>query len=208
MTEDNCKEKRPSISGANSEEELKQSNNVPYKQPSEDSKFYGLESHFNDDVIFYKDVRIHGELKANFSFLRNVSLVTKNLNVLEQSIFDGPAYFSKGVYIDQNLSAGIVTARTGLDVGCGGTTLRAVVETGNVGIGSTLPQQKVDVAGSVKIDATIYDSANNPGKNGYYMVRDDTGVRWIPIIADPIQGVPGIGTDGIFVLDEGVPLYP
>jgi hypothetical protein len=40
------------------------------------------------------------------------------------------------------------------------------------------------------------------------LVRDDTGVRWIPLIAEAIPGVPGISTDGIFVLDEGVPLYP
>ena len=95
-----------------------------------------------------------------------------------------------------------------MDVGCGATTLRADANTGNVGIGSTIPQQRLDVAGSVKIDETIYDSANAPGKNGYYLVRDDRGVRWIPLVAEVVPGVPGISTDGIFVLDEGVPLYP
>ena len=198
MAEDSCREK-PNLTDPGKSEE--QSNQVPYKEPAEDSKFYGLESHFNEDVVFYKDVRIFGELKANFSFLKNISITPKNLHVLGNSIFDGDSYF-------ENINAGIVTVRDGFDVGCGGTTLRAVVSTGNVGIGSTIPQQKLDIAGSIKIDENIYDSANSPGKNGYYLVRDQRGIRWIPLVAEAIPGVPGIATDGVFVLDEGVPLYP
>jgi hypothetical protein len=77
-----------------------------------------------------------------------------------------------------------------------------------IGIGTTQPQQRLDVAGSVKIDANIYDSINVPGKNGYQLARDERGIRWIPLIAESRPEVPGISTDGIFVLDEGVPLYP
>ena len=207
---DICKKEKPTLNSLESDlgTESEKYGAVPYKEPSEDSKFYGLESHFNDDVIFYKDVRIHGELKANFSFLKNITLTARNLNILGQSIFDGETYFAKSAYVNETVNAGIITARTRLDVGCGGTTLRADGETRNVGIGSTIPQQRLDVAGSVKIDVTIYDSVNNPGKNGYYLVRDQIGIRWIPLIADPIPGVPGIATDGVFVLDEGVPLYP
>jgi hypothetical protein len=205
--EKNCKQPKPDLSDFDTSDESK-SNRVPYKEPSEDSKFYGLESHFNEDVIFYKDVRIHGELKANFSFLKNISLIVKNLNVLDKSIFDGDSYFGKSLYVEENINAGIVTARDGLDVGCGGTTLRANVSTGKVGIGSTVPQQKLDIAGSAKIDETIYDSVNAPGQNGYFLTRDSGGLRWLPLIADSVPGVPGISTDGIFILDEGVPLNP
>lgn len=42
-----------------------------YKEPSKDSKFYGLESHFNENVIFYKDITIHGKL--NYNFLKDSS---------------------------------------------------------------------------------------------------------------------------------------
>jgi hypothetical protein len=77
-----------------------------------------------------------------------------------------------------------------------------------VGIGSTEPQQRLDVAGSVKIDQYIYDSVNSPGENGYYLAMDDRGIRWIPIVIEPVPGGPGIGTtEGMFILDEGVPLY-
>ena len=85
-----------------------------------------------------------------------------------------------------------------------------------IGIGTTQPQQRLDVAGSVKIDENIYDSVNVPGRNGYQLSRDINGIRWIPLIADGASPCCGFGTivgistysDGIFILDEGVPLYP
>ena len=85
-----------------------------------------------------------------------------------------------------------------------------------IGIGTTKPQQRLDVAGSIKIDENIYDSVNVPGRNGYQLSRDDNGIRWIPLIADGASPCCGFGTivglstysEGIFILDEGVPLYP
>jgi hypothetical protein len=225
MADQNNCEKPRKIIEEEIESSIEEQNQSFYEEPSENSKFYGLESHFNETVVFYKNVRIHGELKFNNANFLSKKITFKKINVLEDSDFYGD------VYIDKNLNAGIVTARKRLDVGCGGTTLRADASTSRVGIGtttprerldvigttivservgigSTQPQQRLDIAGSVKIDETIYDSANAPGRNGYYLVRDDTGVRWIPLIAEAIPGVPGIATDGIFVLDEGVPLYP
>ena len=88
----------------------------------------------------------------------------------------------------------------------------------NVGIGTTQPQQKLDVSGSVKIDFNIFDSANSPGKNGYSLFRDARGIRWIPVLSDGAQPGVGFGTilagfgatpgrEGIFVLDDGTPIY-
>lgn len=202
-----------------------------YKTPSEDSKFYGLESHFNNDVVFYKDVTVHG--KFNYNFLKSKSAIFQDLVVVGVSTFFGFADFYDGVYIGDNLNvAGVVTARQKLDVGCGGTVLTASSSTGRVGIattnpqqtldvkgtvtvserigiGSVNPQQRLDVAGSIKIDENIYDSVNNPAKNGYFLTRDALGIRWVPLIAEPVPGTPGYDpdSDGIFILDEGVPLY-
>ena len=190
----------------------------------------GSKSFFNDDAKFFKDVYIYGKLY--YDFVGIGTLVVNNI------VVEGDGEFKGDVYIAGNLDVGILTVRKRLDVGIGGTVLRAIADldglpflTGkvgiantnpsqeldvigtaiiseSVGIGNTNPQQKLDVAGSVKIDENIYDSINSPGKNGYELVRDDGGIRWIPLIAEPRPEVPGIGTDGIFVLNEGVPLYP
>jgi hypothetical protein len=70
------------------------------------------------------------------------------------------------------------------------------------------------VEGSVKIDKFVYDSVNKKGKNGYILSVDLNGIRWIPPVTDTIPGtassLPGIGSsiaEGIFVLNEGTPLY-
>lgn len=192
----------------------------------------GSKSFFNDDAKFFKDVYIYGKLYYDFVGIGSTTFTVNNL------VVEGDGKFKGDVYIDGNLNVGILTVRKRLDVGIGGTVLRAIADleglpfssgkvgiantnplkeldvigtaiiSDKVGIGNTNPQQKLDVAGSVKIDENIYDSINSPGKNGYELVRDDGGIRWIPLIAEPRPEVPGIGTDGIFVLNEGVPLYP
>jgi hypothetical protein len=79
-----------------------------------------------------------------------------------------------------------------------------------VGIGTTQPQQRADINGSVKIDEDIYDSVNSPGKIAYILSKDNGGIRWVPPLSPP-PGVPpflsGIGsTTFLFVLDEGIPI--
>ena len=214
----------------------------------------GRQSYFNEDAKFFKDVYIYGTLYYEF----------EDKGVVE--IFNN-ANFKGDVYIDGNLNVGILTVRKRLDVGIGGTVLRAIADleglpftSGKVGIantfpkqtldvsgiaivsekvgiggtsprqtldvigttiiservgigGTTLPQQVLEVNGSVKIDANIFDSANSPGKNGYQLARDVKGIRWIAMFA---QGAtPGVGfgtivgiqTEGFFVLDEGIPIF-
>ena len=195
----------------------------------------GNQAYFNEDAKFYKDVYVYGTIYYDWSKIKKLKLkeliVEDYFTVLGISSFYGPAFFYENVYFDKAINVGILTVRQRLDVGVGGTTLRANAETGKVGIantspqkeldvigtaiisdkvgiGSIEPQQKLDVAGSVKIDVTIYDSANVPGKNGYFMTRDEGGLRWLPLVAENRPDFPGIATDGIFVLDEGVPLYP
>ena len=83
---------------------------------------------------------------------------------------------------------------------------------GTVGIGLTEPGKlstydstnpasgviKLDLDGSVHISRNIFDSAESPGANGYYLNRDATGIRWVQ--ASPVS------LDGLYVQEEGVDL--
>lgn len=191
----------------------------------------GRQSYFNEDAKFFKDVYIYGTLYYEF----------EEKGIVE--IFNS-ANFKGDVNIDGNLDVGILTVRKRLDVGIGGTVLRAIADleglpftSGKVGIantfpkqtldvlgtaivsqkvgigGTVLPQQALDVSGSVKIDANIFDSVNSSGKNGYMLSRDARGIRWIAMFPQEVS--PGVGfgtivgvkTDGFFVLDEGIPIF-
>ena len=113
--------------------------------------------------------------------------------------------------VSQKVGIGIITPRQEFDV------LGTAIVSERVGVGSVEPQQKLDVAGSVKIDFNIFDSVNSPGKNGYSLFRDARGIRWIPVFPDGAQPGVGFGTiiaalgatnrEGIFVLDDGTPIY-
>lgn len=83
---------------------------------------------------------------------------------------------------------------------------------GRIGIGSTEPQQKLDVEGSIKIDDDIYDSVNSPGLIGYTLSKDFGGIRWLPPLNPNPPGAPGfVGGAGIetsffFILFDGIPV--
>jgi hypothetical protein len=188
-----------------------------------DIQSYGLESYFNENTKFFKDVYIYGTLYYNVfqgTGGENSKLVLGNLDVLGTGNFFGPVNFYDDVYVDDSsiVSVGILTVRNRLDVGVGGTTLRAdanngkvgilstnptkeldvtgtVVVSNSVGIGSTEPEQKLDVSGSVKINEFIYDSVNSPGSSGSFLNRDENGIRWVTF-------EPSF-TEGIFIQDDG-----
>ena len=188
----------------------------------------GSPSFFNEDSKFFRDVYIYGKL--HYDFKQNDPIEFNNVIIRGTLDVYGKSNFYDDVYLHKNLSVGILTVRTRLDVGIGGTVIKASTDTGKVGIGSTapiqkldvvgnalftgnigigattIPEQRLDIGGSVKIDKNIYDSVNVPGKNGYELVRDERGIRWIPLISDPLPGVPGIPEEGIFILNEFTPL--
>ena len=158
----------------------------------------GNQSYFNEDAKFFKDVYIYGHLY--YEFEANVREILGDVQIDGTATFNGPVIFNGNVDIPGSLNVGILTVSQRLDVGVGGTTLRAINSTGNVGVGSTIPQQKLDVDGSIKIASQIYDSTNNPGVTGAFLTKDSSGIKWTAFEPSFVEG--------IFVYNEEVLIGP
>jgi hypothetical protein len=86
---------------------------------------FGEETYFNDDVTFFKNVNIGGNLEVDGTFL-----VKEN------------ATFKKDVTIEGNLDLDTLLIRTRLDIGVGGTALNIDTRTEKIGIFTATPIQK------------------------------------------------------------------
>jgi len=74
----------------------------------------------------------------------------------------------------------------------------------NIGIGTILPTQKLDVNGNIRIRSGLYDKFNNVGTAGSILVSSGVGVYWDSPTGAGAQGTQGIqgiqgaqGTQGI-----------
>jgi hypothetical protein len=98
------------------------------------------------------------------------------------------------VIVSDSVGIGTTNPTGKLQVGVA-SSIFIVTGIGSVGIGSTQPEQRLDISGSVKIDANIFDSANSPGVNGAFLNRDANGIRWVTF-------TPNF-SEGIFIQDDG-----
>ena len=98
------------------------------------------------------------------------------------------------VIVSDSVGVGTTNPTGKLQVGVA-SSIFIVTGIGSVGIGSTRPEQRLDISGSVKIDANIFDSANSPGVNGAFLNRDANGIRWVTF-------EPNF-SEGIFIQDDG-----
>ena len=189
--------------------------------PNVDPTVTGQEAWFNEDARFFKDVYVYGNLYYNFD--GNDSLDLDNLNVSGIATFNdvdvtgtldvtdltlrnlfstGIATFTSAILPEiDNLQVGFLTVTESfqfINTGNEYFTLKGTgTRAGNVGINSTLPDQKLDIGGSIHIDEQIFDSDENPGQPGYFLSRDVGGIRWV-------SAPPNATADGIFAQNEGI----
>ena len=72
------------------------------------------------------------------------------------------------------------------------TNLMQILPSGNVGIGTTSPTQKLHVSGNARVTGAYYDSNNSAGTSGQVLSSTVTGTDWVSL--SEISGVDGTGT--------------
>jgi hypothetical protein len=159
------------------------------------SNFNNLVS-FNDLVTFNSDVVFNQQITVPTLNVTELLNVTGISSFYGNSVFSGITTFKDNVTINETLNTKKLYVAEYLGVGTNNRVLSASNITGNVGIGSSIPQQKLDVGGSVKIDSQIYDSLNNPGVIGAFLTKDEQGIKWTPFEPSFVEG--------IFVYNDGV----
>ena len=189
--------------------------------PSNNPSITGQEAWFNKDVRVFEDLYVYGNLYYNFEGTDSLNLdnlnvsgistfkdvnITGSLDVLDLSIRNlfstGIATFTEAILPElDNLQVGILTVSNFFRVSDGTDEYLTVAATGaragNVGINSTLPDQKLDIGGSIHIDEQIFDSDNVSGNPGNYLSKDAGGIRWV-------SAPPGSTVDGFYAQNEGV----
>ena len=134
------------------------------------------------------------------TFVGNVSFGS-TIAVASTATFGGDVNILGGLDVE-NIDVGIATVRQRFELTNDDGTNYVVgfssgSRAGRIGIGSTLPEQLLDVGNSIRIVNNIFDSTNFPGTNGYFLSRDANGIRWV-------SAPPNAQTDGFYAQNEGV----
>jgi collagen type II alpha len=69
---------------------------------------------------------------------------------------------------------------------------------GDIGLGTSNPTEKLHVDGNIRVSGAFYDSSNNPGSSTKVLLSTGTGTSWTEISTAALQGLQGIqGRQGI-----------
>ena len=92
----------------------------------------------------------------------------------------GPFNDPDGVYVissNGSLTLGSITLNP-VKVATNNVERLRVTETGNTGIGTTIPSQLLHVQGNARVTGAVYDSTNSPGTSGQVLQSTVTGTQW------------------------------
>ena len=151
----------------------------------------GNEAQFNEKVTFLKDVDIKGTLLVPDQELTLTKLTTPLISGAPKLTISGETTFLDKVNFPEELSFTDLELRDRLAVGVGGTVLVADsrLNPGKVGIGSTQPENLLDVFGKAKIldlelrnllvtgVSTFKDDVEFHGDSGVTSIRFDSSAN-------------------------------
>jgi len=163
----------------------------------------GGTSFFRGEATFADDVNIYGELSVDyltvpkrFEIGVGGTVLSANVEKFSNKIGIGTTTPLELIQILDNESSVLVS--TGGTVGIGTTNIFGSWVVGNDEFSeANQGPLKLEIEGSTHISRNIYDSTGSPGLTGYWLKRDEYGIRWQ---ATP----PSLTQDGIKLLDEGV----
>jgi hypothetical protein len=111
---------------------------------------------------------------------RNIFLGPSTLSASQNQVTTG----SRNISIGNDVAVASTTANNQLTIGnliygrnLDGTG--STISTGNIGIGTSTPSQRLSIAGSLRLTGALYDSLNSAGSNGYVLQSTATGQRWV-----------------------------
>ena len=89
---------------------------------------------------------------------------------------DGLTTGDFNIIIGNNIEVPSLTGDNQLNIG---NAIYGNLATGNIGIGTTTPTQRLDVLGSARIDEFIFDENNESGTVGQILSTTATGIDWV-----------------------------
>lgn len=120
-----------------------------------------------------------------------------------QTLIGGTAANNTLVLQANSASAGNTSTNTGIQfkVGnSGATTAMTLLNSGNIGIGTTTPGATLSIGGSLRLTGALYDNANASGTQGMVLLSTGTSTQWV---ATSSLGITGSGGSGSGTVSSG-----
>lgn len=146
------------------------------------STFVGISTH--QATLFGTQLSISGVTTSNAYYVGSTQVISSgrqlqniaSLDATTTATIESAVAAAPNDFTSLNIT-GISTLQGLLNVGVGGTVI-ATTSSGNVGLGTTNPTQKLDLNGNLRIRGGLYDTNNVVGAAGSVLSSTGSGVNW------------------------------